>query len=262
MRSATLIMFFTSVLGLSSLNNALAENLFGLPENSIDQHSKFAPRFDFDTDGCLPAAIIDADGNINEGLPVSGGLTEGCRDTSQLDRANTLARSACKTINDEKYCAIMYLLYFEKDVWLDFGFLKDGHRHDIEVVVVYTQNDTFQYGAVSAHGDLTVRFKDDIQFDDNGGNWGGSNVDHMRVVYHKDGITTHSFRFSQNGDGVAENPKREWLTPKLVSWTNLPNDFKNSLSNYDFGGANFEMKNDRWKSVYINKYRTSGWPAF
>lgn len=61
--------------------------------------------------------------------------------------------------------------------------------------------------ACSAHGDLTTESASNIAFT-NG---------HLKIVYHKEGVGSHAFRFS-NSTEQAENPYGAFVTPTIISW--------------------------------------------
>ena len=143
----------------------------------------------------------------------------------------------------------MYELYFEKD---DAGLI-GGHRHDVETVIMFFVNNQPSWVAVSAHGnyngDRTRRWSD-VPKDGT----------HPKVVYHKDGWTTHAFRFAKNDENTAENPTRRWVFPPLASWNHLYGDTKTNaqmrsiLNAADFGSATMKFVDSRCQSE-TNKVR-------
>jgi hypothetical protein len=99
---------------------------------------------DFDRDSCYNAPAIDALGNVNEGMDMKTGRTDGCRSPAGL--TNVYARKRCN--ND--WCAYLYDYYMVKDVKKSNG---KGHRHEWEHVIVFTFQGQAKIVAASAHGD-------------------------------------------------------------------------------------------------------------
>lgn len=169
----------------------------------------------------MPA--IGPDGTINGGLKPSGSPSGECHDLADLNNTNGYSRSKC----NNGWCAFVYTLYFEKDQGTF-----SGHRHDWEEVVVWVQNDQAEYVSTSAHGEFSVYTRAQIQ-------WDGK---HPKIVYHKDGLSTHSFRPANTNDEPPENDLHTWQFPALVGWDGYPAGLRDKLSAYDFGSANFGLK--------------------
>lgn len=196
-----------------------------LPASVAEPDGHWQPAFDYDGDGCYPTAAIGPDGTLNPGLGVkeSDGPDDGCHDEADLDNSNSYARSKC----DNGWCAYMYALYFE----LDWAAPAAGHRHDLEHVVVWVNEEKAKFVSVSQHGNYEKKAAADIA-------WDGS---HAKVVYHKEGNSgTHAFRFASM-DEQAENP-RGWHRPALVSWNNFPPGIRDKLTGADFGSATLALK--------------------
>ncbi|WP_414495747.1 NPP1 family protein [Streptomyces sp. CRN 30] len=204
-----------------------------LPGNATAQESAYQPAFDYDTDGCYPTPAIGSDGSVNGGLNPTGALNGNCRDASDLTNTNGYSRAKC----DGDWCAYMYGLYFEKDQALA-GTSIGGHRHDWEHVVVWVRGGAVEYVSTSNHGSFTVHARSAVRFD-------GS---HAKVVYHKDGISTHCFRLATAGDEPPENHQGTWQYPTLVGWDGYPAGLRATLSAYDFGSANFGLKDASFAS--------------
>lgn len=223
-----------------------------LPPNGII--NQLEPVFDFDGDGCLPSAGISRTGQQNEGLKTSGKITGDCRSGNFLLTSNTLHRYVCKVASGNQYCAHFYALYFEKDQL--FNYFGGGHRNDWEHAAVWTTNGTVTHGSYSAHGDLFTKPASELPFE-------GS---HLKIVYHKDGITTHALRFAKSNE-YAENPYGSFLTPTITSWYQLSGDgltnqqMRNKLNSYDYGSATIPMKDSNFLSN-VNNNLPSGYPAF
>ncbi|MFJ2443576.1 NPP1 family protein [Streptomyces sp. NPDC087658] len=211
-----------------------------LPGNASALEQTYQPAFDYDTDGCYPTPAIGPDGMLNGGLNPSGAPQAECRDASDLDNTNGYARSKC----NNGWCAVMYGLYFEKDQ-ATIG----GHRHDWEHVVVWVQNNQAQYVSTSAHGGFTVHTRDQIR-------WDGS---HAKVVYHKDGVSTHAFRAAGSNDEPPENHYGVWQYPTLVGWDGYPAGLRDKLSQANFGSANFGLKDGSFNS-HLAKAKPAGIP--
>lgn len=213
-----------------------------------------APVFDFDGDGCLPSAGISRTGEQNAGLNPSGSITGSCRSSNFLETSNTMHRHACVTSSGATYCAHFYSLYFEKDQL--FNWFGGGHRHDWEYAAVWTTNGVVTHGSYSAHGDLYTSPASELPFE-NG---------HLKIVYHKDGVSTHAMRFASSGE-VAENPYGAFVTPAIASWFSLYGDgvsnqaMRDLLNTYDYGSAHLPVRDDTFYGE-VNEFRPSGYPAF
>jgi hypothetical protein len=217
-----------------------------LPEKAGKMEKSVQPAYDYDTDGCYATPAIGPDGTIAPGLDLGGDVNGSCRDESDLDNSNIYSRSKCN--ND--WCAIMYASYFEKDQ-VSHGGGSAGHRHDWEHIVVWVHNNQAEYVSTSAHGGFTVHGKGDLPFDGN----------HAKVVYHKDGVSTHAFRAAKNdgGDEPPENHKGAWQLPTLVGWDGYPDGLRDKLSQADFGSATLGIKDDTFVS-HLEKAKPSDIP--
>lgn len=199
-----------------------------LPQTATANDLRWQPVLDFDTDGCYNVPAIDAAGSIVEGLENSWvGLSEDCRDESDLLNNNVYSRQRC----NNGWCVYNYAYYFEKDVALE-NFLDPGHRHDWEHIQVWVNGDGAQYVAASQHGGFEIRAAADVR-------WEG---ERPKIVYHKDGITTHCFRFANAGDDAIENHLGVWFKGDLVSWNGFPGNTRDLLAAHDFGSANWALK--------------------
>jgi hypothetical protein len=214
-----------------------------LPESHAAADGKWQPAFDYDGDGCYPTPAIGPDGTIAPGLNNSGALNGNCHDQSDLDNTNSYSRSKC----DNGWCAYLYDLYFEKDQALP-GWDCCGHRHDLEHVVVWVQNDQAQYVSVSAHGDYSTFPRTQV-------GWEGT---HAKVVYHKDGASTHCFRLAGRTE-VPENHYRAWQYPDLVSWDHFPAGIRDRLVTADYGSASLAIKDSAFAGN-LAKAKPSGIP--
>jgi hypothetical protein len=216
--------------------------------------ARLAPVFDFDGDGCLPSAGISRSGQQNRGLRTTGSLTGECRSPNFLDTSNTLHRYTCVSNNGSTYCGHFYALYFEKDQVS--GLFGGGHTHDWEFASVWTKDGEITHGSVSAHGNPIRRAVSDIPFE-NG---------HMKVIYHKDGASTHALRFANINEG-AENPYGRFVTPTIISWNNLYGDnvdnktMTDKLNTFNYGDATIPCKNSRFLEN-LNKFKPPSYPTF
>lgn len=186
--------------------SAFADPPQALAENASEREKTFQPVYDYDTDGCYATPGIGADGTVAPGLDLGGDVNGSCRDESDLENTNTYSREKC----NNGWCGIVYGSYFEKDQ-VSHGGGSAGHRHDWEHIVVWVKDGKVEYVSTSAHGGFTVHKSADLPFEGT----------HAKVVYHKDGITTHAFRAAKNdgGDEPPENHKGTWQRPALVGWT-------------------------------------------
>lgn len=247
--TASLVLFLTAELTLASDFAKLDE---ALPTNGVINNRH--PVFDFDGDGCLPSAGISRWGQKNTGLKTTGRITGDCRSGNFLLTSNTLHRYVCKTWGGDQYCGHIYALYFEKDQLFDY--FGGGHRHDWEHAAVWTKNGIVTHGTYSSHGNQTTRPASELPFE-NG---------HLKIVYHKDGITTHAFRFAKNNE-YAENPYGSFLTPTIVSWYQMEGDglsnqeMRSRLNSFDYGSANLPVKDSNFLNN-INNGKPSDYPTF
>ncbi|MCL7369498.1 NPP1 family protein [Streptomyces ardesiacus] len=223
---------------------ALAAPPPGLPANADSLELRYQPAYDYDTDGCYPTPAIGTDGAVNGGLNPTGALNGNCRDASDLDNTNGYARARC----DGDWCAYMYGLYFEKDQALP-GTSLGGHRHDWEHVVVWVKDDAVRYVSTSNHGSFSVHERSAVRFDDT----------HPKIVYHKDGISTHCFRLATSNDEPPENHEGTWQYPPLVGWNGYPAGLREKLTAHDFGSANFGLKDASFAS-HLAAARPAGVP--
>ncbi len=209
----------------------------GLPEAVSPETKRWAPVFDFDGDSCYPAPAVSPRGKVSRGLRTGGSITGECRQLDQLRAANTYCRSASVTSRGSTYRVSMYALYFEKDqVFAQAASNADpGHRHDWEHALVWTRDGVLTHASYSAHGSVTTRAKQELEFD-------ASAPETVKVVYHKDGLSTHAFRFAKPNE-PPENELDAWITPALVEWdlmrsASVSNDgFRQLFNTHDFGAA-------------------------
>lgn len=214
-----------------------------LPASYAAADGKWQPAFDYDGDGCYPTPAIGPDGTIAPGLNNSGALNGNCRDASDLDNTNSYSRSKC----NNGWCAYLYDLYFEKDQAVP-GWDCCGHRHDIEHVVVWVQNDQAQYVSTSAHGNYSTYPRGQVA-------WEGT---HAKIVYHKDGLSTHCFRIASQTE-PPENHYGAWQYPDLVSWDNFPAGIRDRLVTADYGSASLAIKDSAFADN-LNKAKPAGIP--
>ncbi|WP_281628642.1 NPP1 family protein [Vibrio sp. St2] len=223
---------------------------------SLIDISAQVPVFDWDGDGCYPAAGVSRNGEMNPGLKPTGALNGSCRDAGFLDISNTLHRYACIQGSDgQEYCAQAYDTYYEKDQAIP-GIGLGGHRHDWESVIIWTIDDAVAYGSVSCHGDLETKPREQLPMEG----------EHLKVVYHKDGILTHCIRFAKDNE-VAENHYGQFVTPPVTSWYELSGDnlsneaMRNKLNSFDYGKASIKVKDSSFLT-HINQWRPAGFPQF
>ena len=217
--------------------------LVGFPQAASATALKFAPQFDFDSDGCYAAAAVSKDNVANPGLEISTGYTKWGRNSDGLRQANTyVQRWVTKGANGDKYEFIMYALYFQKDVANEI-IDKWSHKHDWEYVGVWLKNGKQEYAHCSAHSDAGERKQMSSR---------------VRAVYHKDNVRTHGMRFAGKDEKDAENDLKEWFTPKILEWEYVPQPTRNILWNKEnWGHANFPIRDE---ADEIDKYAPAGWP--
>ena len=232
-RSRPLSVAAAGALALSVLfpATALADPPGALPVNATDFEKTFQPAFDYDKDGCYPTPAIGPDGTIAPGLSLGGDTNGHCRDSWDLDNTNSYSRQKC----NNGWCAVMFTLYFEKDQ-ASLGPGSAGHRHDWEHVVVWVKDNQVEYVATSQHGGFAVHDRAGMRFEGT----------HAKVVYHKDGGSTHCFRAANGNDDPPENHKGTWQYPALVGWDGYPAGLRDKLVQADFGSATFGIKDGQF----------------
>lgn len=221
-----------------------------LPKKATANDLKFQPAMDFDTDGCYNTPAIGPDGTINPGLDAKNtGVASDCHDLSDLQNNNVYSRARC----NNGWCAYVYDYYFEKDVVLpNFPFDGVGHRNDWEHIVVWAQNGEAKYVAASQHGDYEIKAASDVR-------WDGT---HPKMVYHKDGVGSHDFRFANADDDNIENATGQWFFGDLVSWNGFPSTgLRDKLVAYDFGSATLALKDDQFAGN-LNKSKSADITGF
>ncbi|KAH7125878.1 necrosis inducing protein, partial [Dactylonectria macrodidyma] len=215
----------------------------GSPPRSIRTGSTlaeavFQPAMDFDKDGCYNVPAIDAQGNVDKGLyEGASNRAKDCRDASDLDNNQVYSRARC----NNGWCVIVYDYYFEKDG------ATTGHRYDWEHIAVWIPAAAYwkvSYVSISQHGKWETRHAKDIRFEDH----------HAKIVYHKDDIKTHAFRFANAGDEPPENHRRSWFRGTLLGYGGWPNtSLRNKLMSWkSFGQANIGIKDGSFESCIIN----------
>ncbi|MEY9992844.1 hypothetical protein ABIE67_004876 [Streptomyces sp. V4I8] len=239
-----------------SANAALLKPFSYMGDGAVKQEM-FQPFFDYDEDGCYPAAAVDASGRLNGGLDHTGSLGGGCK-SNHLGQANTYSRSKCD--KGSGWCGIVYTLYFEKDQGVAGPGDKFGHRHDFEAAVVwYHGNDQWpSYVSVSAHGNYTTQRFNDVEREGK----------RFKVVYHKDDSTlagpfgTHAFRFAKAGERAEAWGNGSWDRPALVPYDTLWSKNRtawNALAGSSWDKANFPLqdKDDHFRTT-LNRAKPSG----
>ncbi len=238
MKRASLKLSFAAIAGSAALVVAFPASAFAgppqaLPVNASEREKAFQPAYDYDKDGCYATPAIGPDGTLNEGLKLGGDTNGNCRDESDLANTNTYSREKC----NNGWCAIMYASYFEKDQ-ASLGPGSAGHTHDWEHNVVWVKDNKAEYVSTSRHGGFDVHKASDLPFEDT----------HPKVVYHKDGGSTHCFRAAKNdgGDEPPENHKGAWQYPALVGWEGYPEGLRDKLTGADFGDATLGIRDDQF----------------
>jgi hypothetical protein len=233
-----------------------------LPETATDEAKKLAVVFDFDTDSCYPSLAVSAKGEMNGGLKPTGDVVGECREKEQLENSNTYYRKASITKDGVEYSVHMYALYFKKDQWASVSPIGAGHRHEWEFALVWAKNGEITHASTSAHGKVSTEEKAKLNFDDGKGN-------SVKVVYHKDGVGTHCFRFAkedEKGDDKAENELKHWITPTLVDWDTMKSDavsndeLRKKFNEHNFGDANCSFNDNNFPNE-IAKNPPKGYPT-
>jgi hypothetical protein len=234
MRASTLSIICAFLVGASSAAAILPRAQYPDPPKAIRPKStmldiRFQPALDFDKDGCYNVPAISADGVLSQGLAPGNSLTAGCRDPSDLDNNNVYVRQRC----NRHWCAYLYSYYFEKDVTWPLTW---AHRHDWEHVIVWAKDAQAKYVSVSAHGGYHTEPANKVRFL-------GSN--RPKVVYHRGGLRTHSFRLAEAKDEKIENATGDWFFGALISWNGFPSfAVREKLQNANFGSAHWELRDE------------------
>lgn len=236
-RSALVSALGAAALVLALPGSASASVLQLLPQNADGLEQTYSPAYDYDMDGCYATAAIGVDGTLNPGLSLGGDVNGHCHDAAQLDNANTYSREKC----NHDWCAVVYASYFEKDQ-ATLGPLAIGHTHDWEHVVVWINDDQVKYVSVSQHSGYQVADSSAVRFDGT----------HPKIVYHKDGISTHDFRFANNNDEPPENATGNWFFPRLVGWEGYPAGLRDKLMSANFGDATIKITDSTFNSALAN----------
>lgn len=91
---------------------------------------------------------------------------------------------------------------------------------------------------VSAHGAYTTRVPPNYMIDDLG---------FPMVVYHKDGVSTHAFRFADDEDIHAENAWGAYIRAPLIGHYGWPSEqLRNQMYGWDFGSASLAITDDHF----------------
>ncbi|GAA0578133.1 NPP1 family protein [Paractinoplanes ferrugineus] len=226
---------------------AFADPPHNLPQNANGWEQSFSPAYDYDTDGCYAVPAIGPDGTLNGGLKTTGAVNGSCRDQWDLDNSQTYSRSKC----DNGWCAIVYASYFEKDQAVAGSGL-GGHRHDWEHVISWVDQATgeVEYVSTTQHSSQRTYARSQVRFDGT----------HPKVVYHKDGASTHFFRLANSNDEPPENHYHNWRYPPLVGWDGYPTvELRDRLMTADFGSATQKISDGRFESL-LNAAKPAGIP--
>ncbi|MGC4940043.1 NPP1 family protein [Kribbella sp. DT2] len=239
----------TAALMVTSAAAAYAAPPPSLPQNAGGYDQSFSPAYDYDGDGCYASPAIGADGTLNPGLNPTGAVNGNCRDQSDLDNSQTYSRSKC----NNGWCAVVYASYFEKDQAVAGSGL-GGHRHDFEHVISWVNQagNQVEFVTTTQHSSQVTYPRSQVLFE-------GS---HPKVVYHKDGASTHFFRLANGSDNPPENHYHSWRYPPLVGWDGYPSTgLRDTLMNADFGSATIKItdKDDRFRNL-LNASKPGGIP--
>lgn len=239
-----------------------AETLDKLPEASDAQMRRFAVFFDFDGDSCYPSPAIST--RVNGEVVINGGMSvtesdpsyvSGCREFKQLNNTNTYHRRTVIVKNGVTYSVRMYALYFMKDKslpGLQTEVLGSAHRHDWEFALVWTTNDKLTHAYVSQHSGGDLKHFSELQFDA----WCPECV---KVVYHKNGPSTHAMRFADKNE-KAENHTKYWVKPPILDWWLMPSAIQSKLNGSKFGHADCSVCDARFPYA-ISEQTPGGYPS-
>lgn len=114
---------------------------------------------------------------------------------------------------------------------------------------MWVKDNQVEYVATSQHGGFAVHDRASLLFEGT----------HAKVVYHKDGGSTHCFRSANGNDDPPENHKGVWQYPTLVGWDGYPAGLRDKLVAADFGSATFGIKDDQFNGN-LGKAKPGGIP--
>ena len=238
---------------------SFAQTLDRLPEAADAQTRRFAVFFDFDGDSCYPSPAISLTKLTPPTVVINGGhsvdytstsYADGCREPAQLNNSNTYHRRAFIVENGVTFSVRMYALYFMKDKDSIVNIF--GHRHDWEFALVWTTNDKLTHAYASKHSGGDLKPISGLHFDA----WCPECV---KVVYHKDGPTTHVMRFADENE-KAENHTKYWVKPPIVDWWLMPAEIRSKLNAHSFGKADCSVCDARFRYA-ISEQTPAGYPS-
>ncbi|KAK4040426.1 necrosis inducing protein-domain-containing protein [Parachaetomium inaequale] len=271
------------------LNNRDAEPLHPVADGldwAPNFQLKFQPLVDFDTDSCYNVPAMDAQGTASSGLEPSSSVGP-CRPRSALDRggSNVYVRGRC----NRGWCALVFAYYFQMDWAWGWPFSSYNHRHDWEHVVVWAKQGQVRSVSVSCHGDYEscVAGDDRLRFGSTPNEFPYPSPGpapaamHPKVVFHKDGVRTHCFRFAKDSDDYEgqENDRGVWIRSGLVGMLMMPTDWVEKLRSHDWGSAHLawasedgftghlvetmpqEARNDEFDCAYDEIPGVQGFPS-
>ncbi|QFZ78441.1 hypothetical protein GFH48_38850 [Streptomyces fagopyri] len=200
-----------------------------LLQNATRDDLTWQPDLDYDTNSCYNVPAIGPDGTFSEGLDHNNTTSSAdCRDQSDLDNTNAYSRQRCNS----GWCVYLYDYYFEKDVAVENVADAGGHVHDWEHIAVWVKDHQAQYVSTSAHGEYHVHPASEVR-------WDGT---HPKVVYQKEGGTTHDFRLANANDEPPENHYHNWRRSTLVSYNGFPSGLRDKLYVHNFDHASMGTK--------------------
>ncbi|KAK3299566.1 uncharacterized protein B0H64DRAFT_472672 [Chaetomium fimeti] len=190
---------------------------------------KFQPLLPFDTDSCYNVLALDNHGTASEGFEPSSD--------------NVYIRGRC----NRGWCALVYAYDFQMDWAWAWPFGSYNHRHNWEHVVVWAKMGQVRSVSVSCHGDYESRVAEDDRL-----RFGYTPKEfpyytsmptpaatHPKVVFHKDNVRTHCFRFAKDSNDYEgqENDQGVWICSGLVGMLMMPTDWVEKFRSHDWGSA-------------------------
>ncbi|MFI6536643.1 NPP1 family protein [Nonomuraea sp. NPDC050547] len=239
-RKSRILLTVSMVLALSAVPGvAFAAPPAALPPKSGPGEWYYQPAYDYDKDGCYPTPAIGRDGTVASGLEPADAFHADCQADSDLRNTNGYSRYKC----NNGWCAFLYALYFEMD-----QAALGTHKHDWEHVVVWVARQGAIYVSTSAHGKFTTYHRSQVQ-------WIGA---HPKIVYHRGGVVTHSFRLARKGE-QPENHAGRWQYPSLVGWDSLSPNLRGALNRDQFSPAQLDLRDARFSDA-LAKAKPPGIP--
>ena len=203
-RRASLILAGAFALVLAVPNTALAAPLAALPANADTLDQTFQPAYDYDTDGCYATPAIGPDGTINPGLKPDR--------SPQRQLPGRVGPGQHQRVLARQVQQRLVRRHLRPLLREGPGRPRHQYRRAPPRLGARRGLGAEQPGPVRRH--LRARLFQHLP---------GVRVrcdgTHAKVVYHKDGVSTHCFRLANSNDEPPENHQRTWQFPRWSAGT-------------------------------------------